>query len=1467
MMSQDRAVAAQRRYERLYGESAIPAPPLRRKGHTIDQHLESTRAFFYDNRREEQHGLQPRQTPSPYHVQERAHRDVGGASSPAPGLQAVPADVGYSYGRTHTPEWSNWALPSAEHPHRTARLPSSTGTSSDLYSDSPIPWSSRGTTPTSMSSYSPGITQAMSFGPAAKLASPFRGKTPVHNISDTESPSRIPKQAAVARRQRGPQPEYATDQPSGQDPSASAERLALRKKERREKLEQNRLSPPPRKSSQKFKSPSKKESVESARSPQPRERKTEQKAVTKDEARKTAAVSGAGPPRRPSRKGTTALDIETSPVIQSELPPSALKSHRNRLSGISDGQRQPSHMAPTVSSANKIQPQAPQRAPTVRSGSTLSVPSSDTERQTRSKSRARPNAPISPKPPTLKVEHAEPAAKPGKFSRLGIFSRRPKTPSDEQSQPRKPRTLRKGPAAGTGHEGYGKYSQRGRRTSIGSHTSSGERSVSSAARSDSSWKSSNQSGSESELDDFVSQRLEPIVIPGGGGLASHPIQGESSVEGDEKYTTIMDSPADIGDLANYAAIKGKGGGKGDTLSDRSAQVPHHYSPERGRTPTLAVRRSLSRLHKHGKSLEDQHLPTPIRTTRYDGSQSMDTLDSAQSPVPRSDSTAPPMSVSSNEGRRKAKGSRWNLFSRNRRERRTPSPSPERPNVARHVPVAIANVPDIRPIPYYALFDSEQEQEVPSTHPEALGEIFDAIEESPPSDTPAPGAAQTGLGLKTPHGESILLPSPPNFMSQFPAEPSVRAFEAGLPAGTTGVLQKRPALGSDVRSKRLAQVGRIPPVTSDRGHGHLPSLQSYSRPFATTNNMSNADISASKTTEPNRPLLGVRTDPLPSRLFGEPDSSHPASAPVPSGYHAYQHRPMTEAEFLAYSSWHDSVQSSSSSSNKVAGPSSTGNVRPLTLGRQLSEDEVWKEYDDLLDDVLSPSDPDTPGAPPADYFQIAPAATKVPLAYEPPQVPLDPTGSTFLTPDLRATVSSESVRLRRSRIISALHSSVSPSSPSSLAELVAEYEERNRNSTIMLNRMSYLFEEIEEDLERPEDPPRDPQAARISAENRQRNTVLLDIAERYREGPIGLSNLRYGALMISRWLSFSRVLFSPVHNKVTTTPHERVLVLDGLGNDDWSYYCAETYPTANIHSLNSMIQPQTVASESSTEAWPAPPNHHAVKLNPATQTFPYPQSFFAAVVFRFPAAMAENSLKRTLGECYRVLQPGGYLELSVIDLDMINMGNRTRRAVRELKVRMNVADPGISLKPASDNIQKILGRRGFQNLNKCIVSIPVAGIVASGSMDSSSSRQSQGSNRQSESASAPRRPSTAGEPLVRTSTAESSSASERNILLSDLISDNTPKSDQRITKMVAKVGRWWYTRCYEWAVLPDGDLERSIWTDKKVLKECESRGSGFKLLVAYAQKPLDARRRTLSEPSPPTAAVAGGLSRTKLHESA
>jgi hypothetical protein len=216
--------------------------------------------------------------------------------------------------------------------------------------------------------------------------------------------------------------------------------------------------------------------------------------------------------------------------------------------------------------------------------------------------------------------------------------------------------------------------------------------------------------------------------------------------------------------------------------------------------------------------------------------------------------------------------------------------------------------------------------------------------------------------------------------------------------------------------------------------------------------------------------------------------------------------------------------------------------------------------------------------------------------------------------------------------------------------------------------------------------------------------------------------------------------------------------------------------------------------------------------------------FNIVVFRFPAALPESSYRNIISESKRVLKPGGYLEIAILDLDMLNMGNRARRAVRSLKVRMQVADPSVSLAAASDTVMRLVGKRGFVDVKSCNVGVPVASTVAS-----------------------------------------SNNAPEMS--LADLLKNNSPSSDEGITKMVAKVGRWWYTRCYESIVLPVGGVEgkspaaeeRSIWyaDGGRLLSECEKRNASFKLVVAYAQKPftsgvgqgsgsgLDARKRGMS----------------------
>jgi hypothetical protein len=176
------------------------------------------------------------------------------------------------------------------------------------------------------------------------------------------------------------------------------------------------------------------------------------------------------------------------------------------------------------------------------------------------------------------------------------------------------------------------------------------------------------------------------------------------------------------------------------------------------------------------------------------------------------------------------------------------------------------------------------------------------------------------------------------------------------------------------------------------------------------------------------------------------------------------------------------------------------------------------------------------------------------------------------------------------------------------------------------------------------------------------------------------------------------------------------------------------------------------------------------------------------------------------------------------MDMMNMGSRARSALRGLKTQMQAEDSSISLKPLSDTFQRLLYRRGFENLNRCFVGIPAAGPIP-GSRDESSEEPHSAS--------------------VESSTGSSKRMDEDMPSLGDLIQAQGQAGDEGMTKMVSKVGRWWYSRCYESFTLPDGDMTKSIWTDDALVRECEKRSTNLKLMICYAQKPDCPVRRTIS----------------------
>lgn len=292
------------------------------------------------------------------------------------------------------------------------------------------------------------------------------------------------------------------------------------------------------------------------------------------------------------------------------------------------------------------------------------------------------------------------------------------------------------------------------------------------------------------------------------------------------------------------------------------------------------------------------------------------------------------------------------------------------------------------------------------------------------------------------------------------------------------------------------------------------------------------------------------------------------------------------------------------------------------------------------------------------------------------------------------------------------------------------------------------------------------------------------------------------------------------------------------NTDWSYFCAENYENATFYNLEI-----TTAGGSTSSTSQNLPKYRNVRHSSLAAPFPFPGGFFNAVIFRFPHVASDRLYHSAIFECKRVLRAGGYLEISVLDMDMMNMGPRVRRALRRLKTDTNASDPETSLSNLGDTMMKLVGRRGFENIQRCVVGLPAAGRIPRSTDYSTSSDERSSLN-------------AAIEAHERSGTAErANTETHDHIDFGKLLHDDAPtnpimgsrEKDEGITKMVSRVGRWWYSSCYESLITkPTPYATRtSIWDQPGILRECEKQGTSFRLLLCYAQKPLCPKRRTMS----------------------
>ena len=1356
---------------------------------------------------------------------------------------------------SYNPRSASQSLSSQNYPPPSISFAHSSG-SSTRRSESPGSFS-RTSTPTSMSSRSPSIPS-----PAKPLA-----RTRQANLTTSRPP--------VTRRRIGFREENAGSSrsqglpPLRESGTSSSSSSTVRGPERVEGAQVHegarRLSPPPpspplRQSSKKALQASRDDHHWPSQSPGSSTTTNLSEQHVLGDSQKDMSESFQSsrlkiPPPRPSREGTAKLDdnISPSPVIRSNLSRLITTGHKRRESL----EKSPSyHKIETNVKLAPVAGSSPSRASSVSTKpSRLPSPNPIPVRSDSTKISRRQDLPrLEATMTNARVKEPSPssATSSKSLSRFGIFSKRTKSPLDITLAEGNERSTKKGPAAGTGHEGYGKYARRGRSGSV-STTASRARSTSTGGTSNSitrtpiSRKSSITSPGEPEMDSFLLERLAPVVINGGGGVSdrgrnsvecSRNPPGEGSVGrlsheyqepgsgSDLVAPTRPSAPTPVPALGENRYLQGGSKSPVDQkdLPEAMDDTQSLASIDASKKPTLAARRSLHRSQPFSE-LEPIKIPTPINTSNLAPAAPLNSYETMLSAALQTDST-PILTDDISEGRE------GNWFKAKKTERRARSPRKwnffQRANVAakeeintdfvkehgdvKEVSVTVARLPESRSVAHYAMLDSF-DQEDSDTFNKSMPDPHSSTSMHSSTIVPDSKIVKTDV-YKQDYKHSVLLPSPPSLPTDFvmnrrPSSPVVilhRPDTKAEPALTSVTIPEIKGEGETFlqapqkpRVPRLQQVGRIPQVVSKRDRPYKPTPGSFSQPLRRSPALATSAMNKHGSENAAHPVLSLNTEIAPPNPLDDSTSAKASSAPVASQSHF---SPVAKEEFLSFPPRKGSAVSGSSSSDIPTGP---GTVAIASQPNMLSgEDEVWNEYDELLDIV------ELPGSVMRYSSAGRGARSRVSgLASSPPLLRKDstatghanvPSKSSFLASRTNApTTALPSPPKRKSNRPSPLHSADLVPTPLSISDFFAGYGDRNRSSTGSKRQSG-------SSKRRHSSKSMISETKSLSSEdngNRKRNTELM--AQKTDVASGAQSNLRFSALMTSRWLSFGRVLFSPAHMEVQSKRQDRVLVLDGLGNDDWSFYCALTYPDAMVYNLSPFQDSDDTSSKKQEiSGYELPSNHRQIQHTDVAHPFPFPKGFFTAAVFRFPVASSDTAWYNAISECKRVLQPGGYLEISILDLDLVNMGNRARRAVRQLKVKIQAADPNISLKPASDNIQKMLGQRGFENLNRCMVNVPIAGCI---------------------------------------SDSRAGSFDERNMSLGDMLHDSSHQGDASITKMVAKVGRWWYSRCYEDPVVQDE--EDSIWADKALLRECEKRETGLKLLICYAQKPLISKRRTVS----------------------
>ncbi|PSS25159.1 hypothetical protein M430DRAFT_39283 [Amorphotheca resinae ATCC 22711] len=181
-------------------------------------------------------------------------------------------------------------------------------------------------------------------------------------------------------------------------------------------------------------------------------------------------------------------------------------------------------------------------------------------------------------------------------------------------------------------------------------------------------------------------------------------------------------------------------------------------------------------------------------------------------------------------------------------------------------------------------------------------------------------------------------------------------------------------------------------------------------------------------------------------------------------------------------------------------------------------------------------------------------------------------------------------------------------------------------------------------------------------------------------------------------------------KLDGTPRDRARILDlgGQPTCDWAWHCASEYPNTKVYTVTTKALRQL--SNSNIRG---PRNHRQVAVEHLTR-LPFADNQFDLIsareiytILRENGEHGQDEWETCLRECMRILKPGGYLEFSIMDSDIVNAG--PLGLAKSVEFGFNLKTLGYDPFPTKAWLGR-LRKAGFVGIKRAWVFLPMGAKV-------------------------------------------------------------------------------------------------------------------------------------------------------------